>query len=239
MIAADDNAQSMFVVPYLKDKVRTPVMFCAVNAAPEKYGYPASHISGILERPHWAESLGLLRQLVPSVRTFGYIVRNNNTGKAYAELISNAQRSYPAKLSGFRLVNTVDEATDAARELSSSCDTLYIAALRGLPDEKGNVPEEKGLIQMLAKTYGKPTFGDSPLYVRYGLLCAVGTTGQEQGEVSAKMLLKAMKGTSVSEIPVTRNQNGSPILNVAVIKKLGIRLPSTFLQQMELVRTEK
>ncbi len=32
VIAADDNAQSMFVVPYLKDKVKTPVMFCGVNA---------------------------------------------------------------------------------------------------------------------------------------------------------------------------------------------------------------
>jgi len=28
---ADDNAQSMFVLPYLKDKVKTPVMFCAVE----------------------------------------------------------------------------------------------------------------------------------------------------------------------------------------------------------------
>ena len=29
VIAADDNAQAMFVVPYLKDKVKTPVMFVA------------------------------------------------------------------------------------------------------------------------------------------------------------------------------------------------------------------
>ena len=31
VIVADDNAQSMFVLPYLKDKVKTPVMFCAVE----------------------------------------------------------------------------------------------------------------------------------------------------------------------------------------------------------------
>ena len=28
VIAADDNAQSMFVVPYLRDKVKPPVIFC-------------------------------------------------------------------------------------------------------------------------------------------------------------------------------------------------------------------
>jgi hypothetical protein len=50
VITVDDNAQWMFVLPYLKDKVHTPVMFCGVNAEPEKYGYPASNVSGVLER---------------------------------------------------------------------------------------------------------------------------------------------------------------------------------------------
>ena len=31
VITVDDNAQSLFVVPYLKDKVKTPVVFCGVN----------------------------------------------------------------------------------------------------------------------------------------------------------------------------------------------------------------
>ena len=52
VIAADDDAQAMFVVPYLKDQVKTPVMFCGVNAQPEKYGYPASNVSGHLRA--WA-----------------------------------------------------------------------------------------------------------------------------------------------------------------------------------------
>ena len=35
VIAADDNAQSMFVVPYLKDRYDVPVIFCGVNALPD------------------------------------------------------------------------------------------------------------------------------------------------------------------------------------------------------------
>jgi hypothetical protein len=34
VIATEDDAQSMFVLPYLKDRVKTPVTFCAVNAEP-------------------------------------------------------------------------------------------------------------------------------------------------------------------------------------------------------------
>ena len=39
VIAVNDNAQKMFVFPYLKDLVKTPVMFCGVNADTKKYGY--------------------------------------------------------------------------------------------------------------------------------------------------------------------------------------------------------
>ena len=79
VIAADDDAQAMFVVPYLKDHVKTPVMFCGVNAEPKKYGYPASNVSGILERGHDSESLALVQQLAPSVKTFGRIVKDTPT----------------------------------------------------------------------------------------------------------------------------------------------------------------
>ena len=77
VIAADDNAQSMFVLPYLKDKVKTPVMFCAVNAEPEEYGYPSSNVSGILERDFIKESIAFAkqnlkeRQILSSSAVFG------------------------------------------------------------------------------------------------------------------------------------------------------------------------
>ena len=78
VIAADDNAQTMFVVPYLKDKVSTPVMFCGVNADPLEYGYPASNVSGISERIHIGESLAFAQQLVPSIRKVVYMQKDSH-----------------------------------------------------------------------------------------------------------------------------------------------------------------
>ena len=72
VIAADDNAQWMFVIPYLKNKVNTPVMFCGVNAEAEKYGYPTSNVSGILERGHIKESITFFKQLVSEAETIGF-----------------------------------------------------------------------------------------------------------------------------------------------------------------------
>lgn len=71
VIAADDNAQSMFVVPYLRGKVKTPVMFCGVNGEPQDYGYPAANVSGILERLHIRNSIAYAQQLIPSIKKSG------------------------------------------------------------------------------------------------------------------------------------------------------------------------
>jgi ABC-type uncharacterized transport system substrate-binding protein len=52
------------------------------------------------------------------------------------------------------------------------------------------------------------------------------------------MLLKAMKGTPVSQIPITRNRLGKAIINVTVMKALGIKPKPILLKGTELVRTE-
>ncbi|MGD8846734.1 MAG: hypothetical protein PVJ84_13215 [Desulfobacteraceae bacterium] len=112
VIAIDDNAQSMFVVPYLKDKVSVPVMFCGVNSDPDKYGYPASNVTGILERPHISESIAFVKQLVPSVNAFGFIGRDSITTKSMLRQIQHDAMKVlgimpkPILLKGTELIET-------------------------------------------------------------------------------------------------------------------------------------
>mgnify|MGYP003383592215 CR=1 FL=1 len=82
VIAADDDAQAMFVVPFLKDKVKTPVMFNGVNNSAVKYGFPAANVSGILERAHVRESLAFARQLIPAIRTACFLTNDVPAGRA-------------------------------------------------------------------------------------------------------------------------------------------------------------
>jgi len=82
VIVADDDAQAMFVVPFLKDKVRTPVMFNGVNNSAAKYGFPATNVSGILERAHVRESLAFAKQLIPSIRTACFMTNDVPAGRA-------------------------------------------------------------------------------------------------------------------------------------------------------------
>lgn len=239
VIAVDDNAQSMFVVPYLKDKVKTPVMFCGVNAKPEKYGYPASNVSGMLERYHIGESLAFAKQLVPSLQTFGYIVKDSPTGKAALEQILSEVDNYPLKFVGHRMPKTLQETEAMVAELKQKCDVLFNYTMDGILGKGGQGLKDSTVMPMVVEAFGKPVIGGSAYNIKFGRLCGVVKTGEEQGMTASGMLLKAMQGTPMAQIPIVQNKSGKRMINVTVMTELGIQPRPVVLRGAELVRAEK
>jgi len=239
VIAADDAAQSMFVVPYLRNKVNTPVMFCGVNEEPELYGYPTSNISGILERVHVKESIAMVQQLIPSVRTFCCIMKEDPSSHGILKQMQDEQKGYSARLVTSKFVSSVNEAVETARELKAKCDALFITPMDGLPSREGKHLTTEEVTPLIVRTFGKPTFSENSFNVKSGILSAVVKTGQEQGSTAARMLLQAMRGTPVTEIPITRNRHGKRMINVTVMKSLGILPKPVYLIDTELVTMGK
>ncbi len=238
VIVADDDAQAMFVVPYLMDKVKTPVMFCGVNADAKEYKYPASNVSGILERLHINESIAIIQQLVPSVKTIGYLMKESPTAKFVSWQINSESESYPAKSVPPKYPKTLKEAMDMTNELKAQCDLLFVVALQGITDDKGNSMSEKDVVAAVTKAFGKPTTTCVSYNMKYGVLGTVIHRMQEQGETSANMLLKAMNGTPVSQLPITKNHQGKRMINATVLKELGITPKPAAIKGAELVKTE-
>ena len=239
VITADDDAQKMFVIPYLKDKVKTPVMFCGVNAEPDKYGYPASNVSGILERLHIIESIAFIQQIAPSVKTFGFLYTDSPVADMVSKQVESESKNYSAEICGFKKAKNLKEVKELTEELKKQCDALWLGPLHGTPDDTGKPMTEKEMVPIVTKIFGKPTVGNAAHSTKFGALCSILHTGQEQGQTSAEMLLKAMQGTPVSQIPITRNQHGKRILNVQAMKELGISPKPAVLQGSELVKTEE
>ena len=239
IIAADDDAQSMFVVPYIKDKVSVPVMFCGVNASPEKYGYPASNVSGILERHHIAESIVLARQLLPAMKTIGFMMKESPVAGYVKEQVDKEASSYGVEISGFAAPKTMAEAIAMAKELNKRVDVLWMETLEGVPDDQGVPVKDRVAMPMIAKAFGKGTLTGNPYYVEYGLLLAVVLSGQEQGATAARMLLQAIDGVPVNKIPMVRNYNGKRMLNVSTMQDLKIEPKPAVLRGVELVKTRE
>ncbi|BCS53009.1 ABC transporter substrate-binding protein [Geobacter sp. SVR] len=239
IIAADDDAQSMFVVPYLKDKVSTPVMFCGVNAEPEQYGYPASNVSGILERLHLSESIALARQLAPSIKSIGFIMRESPVAALVFQQVRKEADSYPVKVVDFKTPSTLKEAVTMTAELRRKSDLLFVETLEGITDEEGKPMKDREVMPIIARMFGKSTIGTNAYAVEYALLSAVIKTGQEQGSTAATMLRKAMAGTPAGQIPIGRNRFGKRMINLTVMKSLGMEPKPIILRGVELVRTRE
>ena len=73
VIAADDSAQELFVVPYLKDKEPVPVVFCGVNFEAGKYGYPAGNVTGVLEKKHYREGISFAQLIDRNVEKIAVV----------------------------------------------------------------------------------------------------------------------------------------------------------------------
>lgn len=240
VLAVDDAAQLYFVVPYLKDKVSTPVVFAGVNNEASVYGYPASNVTGVLERFHTRETIALFRQLVPGAKTIGFLQRGGepSTRGTYGQMKAEAE-SYPLKAVGFWEPTTYEEAIRMAEEIKQQADVIHVEQVEGLKDRNGRPYSNKELISKIAGIFSpKPLICGQGSSVRYGCLCSVVESGSEQGATGAKMLLQILNGTPVASLPVTRNYTGFKIINASVVKKLGLTPAPIILRGAKLVTDE-
>jgi ABC-type uncharacterized transport system substrate-binding protein len=237
IITVDDNAQSMFVVPYLKGKLDIPLMFCGVNADPAVYGYPTKRITGVLERFHLEESIALTRQLAGKIDSFSFMVKKGPVADILRHQLTEEKEHYSANLISFMTPDSLEEALDMARAARKDSDLLFLVGLFGL--KNGGVPaSEREIVPQLVTAFAKPTAGIAASVVKSGALSAVITNGREHGYRAATMLLKALHGTPVSQIPVTRNSQGERVVNVSTLKRLNLSPDPIALRGVELVRQQ-
>ncbi|MCG7980309.1 MAG: ABC transporter substrate-binding protein [Candidatus Thiodiazotropha endolucinida] len=237
VITVDDNAQSMFVVPYLMGRVTTPIFFCGVNNDASAYGYPNHHISGTLERGHIRESIAFLKQLLPDLENTCFVTRSSPSGLALRKQVESEQTTYIVPIEQFLLATSSNQINEFIESHGNHCDAIYVDSLEGIIDESGKPMVNRQVIEHLKTIYKGPVIGGNSYHVEDGAVSAVAKTGQEQGEIAASMLLESLNGTPMEKLPVTRNYKGRRYINVNSIKELGIQPRPIVLRGATLVTT--
>jgi len=235
VIATDDNAQSMFVVPYLLNKVDTPVVFCGVNDDASKYGYPGSNVTGVIERTHYGETISFARLILPDMENVVVLYNDNPTNQVHIERIRREKDRYAARISAFISVATVPEALAVVKNFDADVDAILSLAFTGIKDADGRSLEFKEFLPLLNAAWGKPVLGTSRYQVEHGALCAVAKSAPEQGRRAAEMVRRILDGTPVASLPLDANRTGRRVINVFVARSLGISLPPPVLLGTDLV----
>ncbi len=240
VIAADDHAQSLFVVPYLKDRVATPVIFCGVNADPARYGYPARNVSGVLERSHFEETIAFNRQFFPQLNSFVVMAKDGISADMSEQQLAKelSASKLSAELVAFLRPSSRQEALQMVREYREKADLLIVETLQGVTDETGRPMTDALVLPEIFREFGKSSATNVSYVTKLGALASVVKTGQEQGQKAAQMLRLALQGVPVSELAMTSNYRGRRVVNVTALQQLGITPPALALRGVELVRSE-
>lgn len=238
VITADDDAITMFVLPYLKDKTPTPIMFNGVNANADKYGLPNGHISGVLERAHVRESLALIKQIVPAIQKACFMTADVPPGQALRTQVNAEKASYPVYVGDFHLVRDNQQIGSLGKSLNANCDVLFVDSLEGILNHKGQPQTFKEVYPVLQQVFDKPILAGNRYQVEQGAWVAVVKTGQEQGELAAEMLMQAMRGKLPASLAVTQNTRGQRIINVSALERRGIVPQPAVLRGATLVRLQ-
>ena len=235
VIAVDDAAQVLFVLPYLKDKVSTPVIFAGIYASANKYGYPATNVTGVQRRLFVAENLAFSGQLSQDIKTFAVLTEDTPC----ADLIfQQVMLSYPqAGLVTYLKVAHREDALQKVESIRGSVDLLLLFAVDGITDVSGHQVLLNDLIAEITHTFQGPTASPYKRVINAGALSGVLVSGVEIGQRAADMMFKVLRGTAIADLPVTRNYRGTRIINVKTLRLLGLDPESLVLRGAQLVTT--
>lgn len=239
VVAVDDPAQEFLVVPYLRERVVTPVVFCGVNFEAGKYRYPAANVTGVVEKKHYRESLGFARIVVPGLRRVAVIYQDNPTNRQNLAQIEAEEAGYPLEIAGKYPESGLADLKGLLARLEKEVDGLLLLNLSGIVDANGTALDGSDVLTRVVEMCRLPTIGSSSWEIKAGTLCGVIKSNTEQGSIAASLLQRIWSGTPVSELPLTQNRNGRRLVNLTTLKKLNLTLSPEVVLGTELLTTGK
>lgn len=218
VIASDDNASKYLIMQYYKD-ASLPFVFCGVNYNADDYGFPYSNVTGMIELPPAVKLIYSLKHFRRIV-TVGYLAADTLTERKDGFYTNQDVREEFVE----RYVKTFDEWKRAFNELQDKVDVLIIGNNGGIRDwDKAEA--ERFAVQNTRIPTGCLLDWIAPL-----AFLGATRSAEEQGRYAATTALRILDGTPPSSIPIVGNVEANIIINMKIAKKLGIKVPQSFMK---------
>jgi ABC-type uncharacterized transport system substrate-binding protein len=237
IITVDDNAQE-YVGKILAQEGKIPVVFCGVNASPQQYGYPASNVTGVLELPHFKESISFLKKVLGKDRPLRLVVMSDSSVTTdYAFDAMKAQIDFEVDVLDWCKPVTFDEWKRIVQDYQSKADAIAVYVYHTVlpsPDSKQSInPQE--IISWTIHNSDIPILGFFPFSAEDGSVCGVLESGLEQGKMAGQMALKILQGAKPANLEIQTSLTGQPMLNLDMARKLGIQVSDDVISQVDIL----
>lgn len=234
VVAVDDAAQQLLVVPHLKGRGAPQVIFCGVNAPLKHYGYPAQNVSGVRERWHFRQGFSLLKLIVPKARRLVLITDDSESSSfVLADLAADRRKAGPFAMQvDTQIVDSFQQWQAQVLGAQSRAGALALGIYHSLHDERtGKIVPPETVNQWTTRANKLPTLGFADYVLEHGQLCGVIESGHEQGALAGGMARQVLeRGAKAGSLGVLINQKGIVVLNLKTAERLGVAIPFALIQ---------
>lgn len=231
ILLGDDDAAEYIGKKFIDTKI--PIVFWGVNNTPMKYGLadsaekPGHNVTGVYQSGYYAESLHLLKTIVPGVKTFAVLSDDTSTGRSHYKAIEYLARKGDLP---FKLVETVatldyEAWKDKALELQNKVDAFFVAHYAALKDGKGNYVPPEEVARWYITHIKIPEAVEQHQFVEQGMLCGADDSAYNQGFEAVVIAHDILaKGAKPATYPPRAPKRGPLMVNKQRAAMLGITL---------------
>ena len=205
-------------IPQVFSAVTDPVSVKLV----ENLDAPEGNITGTSDAIPVDQVFTLMQKLTPDVKTVGFVY---NLGEPNSVSVIEQAKAY-LEANGFSYVEAtvtnVGEVQQAAQSLVGKCEAFYTPI-------DNTVASAMAIYADVARQAGLPIYTGADSMVIDGGFATVGIDYTLLGKQTAAMVVKALEGTPISEIPVETLTNFATVVNTTTAADIGVTIPDDVL----------
>ncbi|MEN6307757.1 MAG: ABC transporter substrate binding protein [Anaerohalosphaeraceae bacterium] len=236
VITVDDNALNYVGRPLIQSGVQ-PVVFCGINSNPAQYGYPAPNLTGVIERPHFKESVALFRKITSKTGPVRIVVLSDSSETSQFTLdYMKTQVDSSFVVLDWIMPDNQEQWQKAVLE-SQHADAiavyLYHTVLQSQDSQAVCEPQE--LMAWTAEHSTVPIIGFLTFAVDDGSLCGMLESGVEQGALAGQYIERILDGEDPASLKLVLGQKGQSMLNLNMARKLNLTISPDIIDGIDIV----
>jgi putative ABC transport system substrate-binding protein len=206
-----------------------PVVFTAVSdplgaQLVKNMDKPGGNVTGLSDMSPVAEHLALIKEILPDVKTIGYLYNSGEANSVSLLAVLKAE----AEKAGLKVVESAAtksaEVQGAARALVGRADAIYI------PTDNTIISALEGAVAV-AEESKLPLFTADTDSVSRGSIAALGFNYYDVGKQTGEIVVRVLKGENPGDIAVKAAAGSDLVVNKAAAEKMGVTLPQSVLSR--------
>lgn len=209
-----------------------PLVFAAVSDAQlaglvENPLQPNGKITGVSDLPPLRQQLELMKTLLPELKTVGVLFNTSEiNGQNQIKEVKELAKDFDIEIVE-KGVSTSNEIAQAALQLSTETDTLFIV-------NDNMIANAAGLLVDQFKKVNKPVFMAEDGQFDQGILASDSVSYYDLGKQAGHMIFDILiNQENISNIPVETAKETRLLINKKMAEDLGIVIPKSLLESAE------